>query len=183
MDIHTADLALLKQKNEEIIRRIYEENKEAFLLFVRQYGLPDEEVQDIYQEMMVALYEHAVKGKLEQLKTPLRTYLFAIGKYMVYARLKKAGNIVKLSEFDTAEWSEFAWPYEELVDKRVLALQQSLKQLGEKCRQLLIRYYYHNLTMKVIAAEMEYENADVVKSLKARCMKQLKSILNSSNHG
>lgn len=183
MDIHTADLALLKQKNEEVIRKIYETNKEPFERFAKKYALSHEEVQDVYHEMIVAMYEHAVKGKLDDLRTSLRTYLFAIGKYMIYARLKKANNVMQISDLNMEESGEFNWPYEEQPGEKVLAIQQAFAQLGKKCRDLLTRYYYRDLSMKVIAEEMDYENADVVKSLKARCMKQLKSFLNPFING
>ncbi len=183
MDIHTADLSLLKQKDEEVIRKIYETHQQPFNLFAKKYALPHEEIQDVYQEMIVALYEHAVKGKLDELRTSMRTYLFAIGKYMIYARLKKAGKMMQLNQLDVDELGEFNWPYEEQPGEKVMALQQAFAQLGEKCRQLLTRYYYRDLSMKAIAEEMDYESADVVKSLKARCMKQLKSFVKPFNNG
>ncbi len=43
-------LAELKQGNESVFKRIYEENRAKFLNFAKKYNLSDDENIDIYQE-------------------------------------------------------------------------------------------------------------------------------------
>ena len=79
----------LKSGDEKTIRKIYEDNKNGFLLFANRYALDKEELIDIYQDAVIALIENAKKGKIDELKSSLTTYLFGIGEFMVFQRLKK----------------------------------------------------------------------------------------------
>jgi len=53
-----------------------------------------------------------------------------------------------------------------------------MKYMGDKCRELLILFYFRRLSLKEIAAELDYSNTDSVKSQKYKCIRQLKYSLN-----
>ena len=59
-------------------------------------------------------------------------------------------------------------------------LMNILNQLGEVCQQILVAYYYQNLSMKEILETLHYENEQVVRNKKHKCMKKLEEMLQSN---
>ena len=52
-------------------------------------------------------------------------------------------------------------------------LNQLLQSLGESCRKMLELFYYENLSMKEISLHFKYENEQVVRNKKYKCLQQL----------
>ncbi|WP_254097249.1 RNA polymerase sigma factor [Aquimarina sp. Aq107] len=53
-------------------------------------------------------------------------------------------------------------------------LRQHFKNLGKRCQEMLTLFYYRGLTIDEITESLGYENKNVVKSQKSRCLKSLK---------
>ena len=55
------------------------------------------------------------------------------------------------------------------------------EKLGEKCKQLLMLVYYEDLSMKDIVDKMpDYQNEQVLRNKKYKCMKQLEIMVNDN---
>ncbi|PHS67487.1 MAG: RNA polymerase subunit sigma-24 [Flavobacterium sp.] len=163
------------------IKTLYNEHRGMFIGFGKKYGLSGEDLADIYQEAFLALRKHAISGKLDTVNSSLRTYLFGIGKYLIFNELRKKEKLVSLkyepeTNFDVDEIS---------IDNAMsLTIEQSLlrqnfQKLGKKCKDMLTMHYYRGLTNEEIMEEAGYENENVVRSTKSRCLKTLKEIINS----
>jgi len=50
-------------------------------------------------------------------------------------------------------------------------------QLGENCQKILLLFYYENLSISEILETMEYENEQVVRNKKYKCLKQLEQMI------
>jgi DNA-directed RNA polymerase specialized sigma subunit len=50
-------------------------------------------------------------------------------------------------------------------------------ELGEMCKKILLMFYYENLSMKEILTNLEYENEQVVRNKKYKCLKQLEQMI------
>ena len=58
------------------------------------------------------------------------------------------------------------------------AIQQLFEKLGEKCKQLLMLVYYEGLSMNEIVDQMpDYQNEQVLRNKKYKCMKQLEQMM------
>lgn len=165
----------LKSGDEKTIRSIYEDHKNGFLLFASRYGLDKEELIDIYQDAVIALIENAKKGKIDDLKSSLTTYLFGIGKFMVFQRLKKKNKTIPSDELERFEL-EYDDYSEDEMNIQLLSLREGLKKLGEQCLKVLTLFYYEEKKLDEIQALLGYTNKDVLKSQKSRCLKQLKDL-------
>ncbi len=165
----------LKSGDEKTIRKIYEDNKNGFLLFASRYPLDKEELIDIYQDAMIALIENAKKGKIDELKSSLTTYLFGIGKFMVFQRLKKNKKTITSDEIENFEF-EYDDYSEDEINLQLVSLRDSLKKLGEQCLKVLTLFYYEEKKLDEIQSLLGYTNKDVLKSQKSRCLKQLKDL-------
>lgn len=169
---------LLKQEDEKTIRDIYNEYRPGFLLFANRYNLGQDRTLDVYQDAIIALCENAQKGHLDELSSSLKTYLFSIGKYMIFAELRKNKKKIdyeNIEDFQT-EWIEYS---EERNDEEIKMLRKSLTQLGAKCQEILKLFYFQEKNLDEITNLMEYENKNVAKSQKSRCIRRLKEIITS----
>ena len=79
----------IKTNNPKALQEFQNNNKKGFLLFINRYNLSTEDALDVYQDAIVALVENAKKGKIDNLQSSISTYLFGIGKYMVFQKFKQ----------------------------------------------------------------------------------------------
>ena len=176
-DLIQAELSL---ENTKVLEQVYRENKGIFMSFAKRYDLPDEDIIDIYQDAMVALVEHAKKGKLSQLNCAISTYLIGIGKFMLLKHLRKKKTLFVPFDIEV----NFEWVDLEYIQKeeQVQLLQTYFLKLGSHCQKILELFYYQEKKLDDIVILLGYDNKDVVKSQKSRCIKQLRALI-ETNHG
>ncbi len=167
-------ISRIKDGDDTALKKVYEENRKAFLDFSSRYPLSKEDALDIYQDAVVAFCENVKKGKLDTLKSSLSTYIFAIGKYKIYALLKKEQRQVPLEEGPDLYSFFPSEPEEE--DPQVRVLREAFKELGSVCKKVLTLFYYEGKKLEEIQQTMGYESKDVLKSQKSRCLKKLKEL-------
>jgi RNA polymerase sigma factor (sigma-70 family) len=169
------DLNLLKIANPEAIEKVYKTHRKAFIAFGSKYGLSEDDLLDVYQDTIIAFIENIRKGHLENLQVEIKTYLFSIGKYLIFSRLKTETGSKILAE-DLPD--EFIWEeLEEEKEERLAEISASLKQLGEQCYRILTMFYYEEKKLDEIQKILKYDNKDVLKSQKSRCLNHLKKLL------
>ena len=167
---------LLKMNDEKAIRNFYNENKNGFILFAKRYNIHSDDIIDIYQDAVIALIENAKKGKIEDLKSSLSTYLFGIGKFMIFQKLRKDGKTIPMESFEKIEMTYDDYTEEE-TDLQIKLLQKGLNKLGDQCKKVLELFYYEEKKLDEIQSILGYTNKDVLKSQKSRCLKQLKELI------
>jgi DNA-directed RNA polymerase specialized sigma subunit len=52
-----------------------------------------------------------------------------------------------------------------------------IDKLGENCKKILLLYYFENKNMKEILETLPYENEQVVRNKKSKCLKKLETII------
>ncbi|HSC39020.1 MAG TPA: hypothetical protein VLD19_14155, partial [Chitinophagaceae bacterium] len=58
-------------------------------------------------------------------------------------------------------------------------LLQLVESLGDKCRKILLAFYYDSLPVKEILQSLNYENEQVVRNKKYKCLKQLEQMVSA----
>jgi len=170
----------LHNGDQRTLEMIYLQYKGGFIEFARKYPIAVDDVLDIYHDSIIALYENILQGKLSDLKSSIKTYLFAIGKYKIFAYLNRAAKQEMMPEDELVEEIDL---YEmDTAEERLVNLQQALLRLGPKCRQMLTLFYYKGLKLEEIQHQMAYESKETVKSQKSRCLKQLKNIIRTDGN-
>ena len=167
---------LLKMNDEKAIRNFYNENKNGFILFAKRYNIHSDDIIDIYQDAIIALIENAKKGKIDDLKSSVTTYLYGIGKFMIFQKLKKESKTVSIDDFEKIEmvYDDYS---EDEINLQVKMLQKGLNKLGDQCKKVLELFYYEEKKLDEIQSILGYTNKDVLKSQKSRCLKQLKELI------
>ncbi|MEM9928696.1 MAG: sigma-70 family RNA polymerase sigma factor [Bacteroidota bacterium] len=169
-------LDAIRLGDREKLGGLYEAYRQDFVHFARGYGLGNERAVDIWQDTIIAFYENATGGKITELSSSLKTYLFSIGKYALIDEHRRQRRQASFSPHGQ-ELVEI------LPDQRFQpsepdeALDLAISKLGEKCRQLLTYFYYDNFAVDAIANRMGYANENTVSAHKSRCMKKLRDLL------
>jgi len=161
-------------------KALYNQHKAEFLHFGRRYNLDQDALADVYQEAFLALRKSAINGKLDAVKSSMKTYLFGIGKYMIFDANRKRQSQVpyeaNLHAVDN-EFQEIEFDEEPPLSERQILLRKYIRELGEKCRQVLTLFYYRGLNIKEIVEYGGYNNDNVVKAHKSRCLKALRQMM------
>ena len=175
----------LKQGSDLLFKRIYEDNRDKFLNFARKYNLSHEDNIDVYQDAYIIFYNNVMQGKIQEFTSSISTYLFSIGKYLIFDKMKKNNRTIN-PDFDLSIVREkeelvdtnFEFEKQELTTEQVL-LKTYFATLGKKCQELLTLFYYRGFTIKDIIETGSYTSENVVKSAKSRCMKTLRERINT----
>lgn len=159
---------------ETAIKQLYEDHGSIARSFIMGKGGTEQDADDIFQETVVSFIDAVRKGKFRQ-ESGIRTFLISISKNLWYneiRRRQRAGHREKLyvADFETSDVV-----IDDVIGNRELKLQlgQMLNELGKSCKKILELYYYENLSMKEIVSQMHYENEQVVRNKKYKCLQQL----------
>ena len=179
-------IELLKQGSQKALKQVYEDNRSKFISFAKRYNLPEEDVIDIYQDAFIVLHNNLVNGKLQTLTSSIATYLFGIGKRLIYERMRTNKKNVSFEDQmevlpeQAAEVINF-----DSIDNELNEEQQLMKihfdTLGEKCREILTLFYYRGFSIQDILNNTNYTSENVIKSTKSRCMKSLKERISANS--
>jgi RNA polymerase sigma factor (sigma-70 family) len=159
---------------EQAILQLYEDHAEITSSFIMGKGGTEQDADDIFQETIVSFIDSVQKGKFRQ-EAGIRTFLISISKNIWYneiRRRQRAGNREKIFEMDR---DQEEGPVTETIHDREMKQQMNklLQELGESCKKILELFYYENLSMKEIVTQMHYENEQVVRNKKYKCLQEL----------
>ncbi|PNQ72786.1 sigma-70 family RNA polymerase sigma factor [Hanstruepera neustonica] len=182
MNRHTEELfTKIKQGDSKVLEAIYLDNRLAFLNFGLKYNLNKEALLDIYQDAIIAFVENVTNGKIISLSSSVKTYLFSIGKYMIFKKLKKESKLEALDLDDKRLELSIKLIdsiYDESNVENNKLIKQCLNKLGQQCQTVLKLFYYNGFTLEEIQEHLNYGNYNTVKSQKSRCLKNLKELIN-----
>ena len=174
----------IKKGEKGHLKEVYNKYRQPFLEWsAASYQFPEHEAKDIYQQVILIFYENIIEGKIERIRSNIRTYLFGIGKMLIRQEYRKGTRFTQIEN----ETGEIIPEYEEMVEGHRLELTEkekvmkmAIKSLGDTCRDILTLYYYHRFTTESVMNRLGYKSTDVVKSQKVRCMKSLKKIIETN---
>jgi RNA polymerase sigma factor (sigma-70 family) len=163
-----------KEMLEPAILQLYKDHAEITRSFIKGKGGTEQDADDIFQETVVSFIDSVQKSKFRQ-ESGIRTFLISISKNLWYneiRRRQRAGNRERLFEADRDQEDSGV---NEIIQDRELKkqLNQLLQDLGDSCRKILELFYYENLSMKEIVLHLHYENEQVVRNKKYKCLQQL----------
>jgi len=167
----------------ETFRYLYKTYKTQFVNSIQgaNSGVDREMAIDLFQDSMVVLYDNVIQNKLKEVGN-IKAYLFRVGQLLAYERLRKQkrsndlkGKLKQANSRLDVHLDQYDFLNR---DGRSLKAKSLLEKLGQRCRDLLIAFYYRNLTLEEIAIGDEYSNANSVKSQKFKCIQRLRNYTN-----
>lgn len=161
---------------------IYDEYRQPFIQhFTIQYpSLSHYDVEEIYNDSILAFYSNVKEGRLKTLTCSLLTYIKRIGENKAKELLRKYHpEMESLPNHETLNFHELAEEYwlaggDNLEEERKATIYNLIERLVEPCKQILFSYYYDHFSMEMIAQAMGLASSDVAKTQKSRCMNKIK---------
>lgn len=168
----------LRQDDKTALAEVYQQHRHAFLQYARRFSLSQEDLLDIYQDAVIAMHQNFVMKQLKLEKTSIKTYLFGIGKNMIFNRLKEHTKYQEVQEIPD-EIEEVVWEKDSPTEEQ-RQLARNFGKLSHSCQEILNMFYYRSLTVKEIVQLSHYKDENTVKSHKSRCLKKLVQSINEA---
>lgn len=164
-------IEMIQQGHEKALLIMYRQNLAMVKNFVRKNNGTDEEVPDLMQDTVIAVWQNANKPNFS-LTVKLSTYIMSIAKNLWYKQLRKKSRLTKIDESHQQFAADEVKPMHSMD---ISVIRKMVDALDDTCRQLLSYFYFDELDNKVIAEKMGFANTDVVKSKKYQCFKKLET--------
>ncbi|NEN24459.1 sigma-70 family RNA polymerase sigma factor [Cryomorpha ignava] len=164
------------QNDRKCMEQIYAQNYKSVEMYILQNSGKEADAKDIYQEAIVAAWINVKEGKFElQGGKTIGGYIFQIAKFKWLDKLKSKAHKATVRLVHENQPEETADnDYNEEEDSRMQYLTELYKNLDEKCKAILNRFYYQKMSLEEIGSELDHDPG-TVKTLKYRCMKKLRS--------
>ncbi len=178
------------KRMDETVKAIYRSHFEGLSRYITQNSGNRQDAEDIFQEVVLNFIELVQKDKFRG-ESSIKTFLYSMNRHTWLNELKRKGRAMAREE----KYVRMDSPGEKgqervemdashgMVDREEKATIAALvAALGETCRTILLLFYYENLSMKEILEATDYENEQVVRNKKYKCLKQLEQRLNEKPH-
>ena len=171
------------------------ENRERTLFFLKSKysGLSEDDIEDIYQESSLALYNNIENNRLTDQSSSLYTYFLRICINQSLKTLSKQGrhvivginetevkhkNMVSLSKVDSIMKICSEDEETNISERKSKLVHSILDVMSPQCKKLLWSFYAEDLNWTTIADMNGLSNANSAKSTANRCRKTFKEKYN-----
>ncbi|MCP9764694.1 RNA polymerase sigma factor [Lacihabitans soyangensis] len=133
-----------------------------------------EDAEDVIQEVFLAVLQIIQNDKFKG-ESSLKSFLYAVAKNIWLVKIKKQKAEHKRLNIWIEENPEFDADINDQIKKNeaLELISDVLGSLGTVCKDILSRFYYENLSLKEILPFTEFENEQVLRNKKSKCMKAL----------
>lgn len=163
----------IREGDREVLIELYKAHEGMIANHVYQHSGNEDDVKDLMQDTLVAIWQNVRKPQFE-LSAKLTTYLFAIAKNLWLKQLDKRKRIKSEDYITGKEVADSADPAERM-DYNIV--QKALDLLQDKCRNILMMFYFDGFDMNTIAKANGLASASVAKAKKYQCLKGLETII------
>jgi len=156
------------------VKHLYEKYFYVLSSYIEQNQGSREDAEDIFQEVVLTFIDLVRKNKFRG-ESSVKTFLFAVNRNIWLNELKKRGRQLKRNEKFSVEQPDAEPGVEKMISNREARKQvfNIIESLGEVCKKILLAFYYENLPISEILTRLDYQNEQVVRNKKAKCMKSL----------
>jgi RNA polymerase sigma factor (sigma-70 family) len=153
-------LTLLYQRTYPMVRR-----------HVLRHGGAEQDAKDVFHDALIILYEKAVGGTLV-LTASASTFLVGISRNLWQREVARRSRTT-LADL-TDEHAQLPDEPEAATPEAELAVLDYVEQLGEKCKSILLSFYYFRQSLEQIAATYQYRTVRSATVQKFKCLERLR---------
>jgi RNA polymerase sigma factor (sigma-70 family) len=163
---------------DEAIRHLYRTQFRLTVAYIKQNSGTVEDAEDIFQELVLLFIEILKKDKFRG-ESSISTFLYALTRNIWLNELNKRGKSKRRDEIFEKGKDESDLDVSHLIADRETKIQlmRVVDKLGETCKKILLAFYFENLAIKEILKTLNYENEQVVRNKKYKCLKQLEQMM------
>jgi RNA polymerase sigma factor (sigma-70 family) len=165
-----------------VLEKLYSDYRQPFVVWACQfYQCQEEDAVEIFQKAYTILYMNVRDGKLTELTSSVKTYIFSIGKNLFREKFRsKHNNTVNLDDVSNTTAvrqvdSDILDDYQDEHQKELV--RQLLVQIGDPCQTLLELMFIKGYSAEAVVYEMGYSDERVVRKRKSLCLKKLREMV------
>lgn len=170
-------LDLFRDGYERAIDQIYLDHKRYFIHYLEQYYPIYSDLEELYSDAVIVLYENLTKPTFE-LTCTIQTYLNGIGKNKLFKKINREPEVSNLPDgFDCSDWLEDV-ELEGISPQEIAIFTEVFNKMAaarSKCYQLFQLFYYQSLSMREIADELGYSSEANARQQKYKCLTRLRA--------
>jgi RNA polymerase sigma factor (sigma-70 family) len=173
----------LVNNSDAAIRFLYQDHFEMLSRYIVNNSGSEQDAEDIFQEVIIAFINLVKAGKFRGEST-IKTFLFSLNKNIWLNELKRRGRAMAREE-KYEKQNERSTPTADLsmeIRQSKVDLMKVIDELGENCKKILLLFYYENRSMKEIVDYLPYENEQVVRNKKSKCLKKLEQLVTGNKN-
>lgn len=166
----------------EAMEDLYATYRPAFFRWAtRRVDAGRHDLEDAWQEAVMALYTQVVSGRLTALRCEVRVWLFVVGYRRLLNQNRKTKRILWKDKIDEALLQESGWPEgSETTPEKKDSLCRAMNAMSEQCREMLVQRYFLEKSIEEIQQEWELGSANTTSATLSRCMKRLKELVKTA---
>ncbi|MBS1575528.1 MAG: sigma-70 family RNA polymerase sigma factor [Bacteroidetes bacterium] len=166
---------------DESIKMVYRQYFGLLSSYVINNSGSQQDAEDIFQEVIVSFIDLVQRAKFRG-ESSVKTFLYSMNRHTWLNELKRRGRSERRElKFELIRGDEEVDVSHFIADREakneVLSV---VARLGEACKKILLLFYYENMGMKEILENTDYENEQVVRNKKYKCLKQLEHMINQN---
>lgn len=172
------------KRMDETIRAIYRAHFDSLSWYVMNNSGSRQDAEDVFQEVVVNFIDLVQKDKFRG-ESSVKTFLYSLNRHTWLNELKRKGRaLIREEKYAKGSYGEKGEEkvgpdsHQQLADREGRAeVLRLVSELGETCKKILLLFYYENMTMKEILEQTDYDNEQVVRNKKYKCLKQLEQMI------
>ncbi|MDP9047939.1 MAG: RNA polymerase sigma factor [Bacteroidota bacterium] len=162
----------------QVIKYLYSAYFSFLSTYVKQNQGNEQDAEDIFQEVIVTFIEVVKAGKFRG-DSSIKTFLYTLNKFTWLNELKKRSRSALRDTAYHRDTDEADKDISHLIVEREAkgVVMGMMDKLGAVCKQILVAYYYNDLPMKEILPLVDFQNEQVLRNKKYKCLKRLEQML------
>ncbi len=173
-------LELMQPNIEEPVRQLYDLYFESIVIQICKNGGNSEDAADIFQDAVLLLIEKVKTGQFRG-DSSIKTFLSGIARNLWLFELRTRGRRKNREVlYMNGEDKEMEIPDAFFNKQNNTDLLKLLNEIGDTCKKILTGFYYEDKSMKELLIAFDYENEQVLRNKKSRCMKKLKELIENN---
>jgi RNA polymerase sigma factor (sigma-70 family) len=183
-----SDAELLKViKNEHnldgVIKYLYRSHFLKANIYIKQNSGNDEDAEDIFQEVIINFIQLVQKDKFRG-DSSVGTFMYVLIRNTWLNELKKRKRSkFREEKFEDEKVKSETDAGEHIINREIKnQIVELIESLGENCKKILLAFYYDNLSIQEILLHLHYENEQVVRNKKYKCLQKLQEIMALKPH-
>lgn len=163
----------------QALTRLYRQGYPPVRRYIGRYGGSEQDAQDVFQDALVLLYEQATGGTLV-LTASAGTYLLSISRNLWRHEVRRRARLP--NQALPAEWEPVATEEEQGLADPASTVLDHVERLGEKCKSLLLSFYYFQQPLSQLAETHGYRFVRSATVQKFKCLERLRHAVRAHFH-
>ena len=190
--LNDQELLIEISKNSDHLGIVYKRCKPNCLGFMRKMTngkISDYELEDVFQDASIILYEKIVKGNFT-LTASFQTYMNSVCRFQLLNTIEKSRLTTDYQDNFDNDDDESPLSYHSSItdsldeiensnEPQFIAIEKGLEKMkaaGGHCYELLTLFWYHKKSMNELTTEFGYTNEVNTRNQKAKCQKRLEKM-------